>query len=395
MLITPPGSRNGQSKQLCCSRTRTHAELARSTMATAATPHLKELTRLMRELESAPPGSRVAASQEMAAWLRRNAPNELSAQGSSRSCKHFALAFLVVALPLVLIMHPTATVRSNAQLVRREAAGLVAPVSVTRPQSCDCKEEKRQRSAPAPVPASGRVGGTSDQLGSVTPTSLPPQGYPSHEAFMHPHEGLRKLRPNRTTSDFPLIVCIGQGKTATKSLNKAFFMLGMRTAHFYGAGLYGLLYDNVAEKVDHDFLFSREIVNGVLEKHVDAVLDTPVVDFYNEILLTYPNAKFILTVRGVKSWMGSQHKFYSYYARGCANWLAPWRRGSNLVYGTECPSPEQALKRYLQHNRNVIDAIPREKLLVMDIPGGDGWAKLCPFIGKPLPPSNWTFPSRH
>ena len=31
------------------------------------------------------------------------------------------------------------------------------------------------------------------------------------------------------------------------------------------------------------------------ESHVDAVMDTPVVDFYNEILLTYPNAKVILT----------------------------------------------------------------------------------------------------
>ena len=363
-------------------------------MATTATPHLKELTRLMRELESAPTGSRAAASQEMAAWLRRNAPNELSSQGTSRSCKHFALAFLVVAVPLVLITHPTAPARSNAQLVRREAAGLVGPTSVTHAASCDCKEVEHG-SAPALMPASGGGGATTQQLGGFTPTSLPPQGYPTHEAFMHPHDGLRKLRPNRNTSDFPLIVCIGQGKTATKSLNKAFFMMGMRTAHFYGAGLYGLLYDNAAEKVDRDFLFSRELVNGVLEKHVDAVLDTPVVDFYNEILLTYPNAKFILTVRGVKSWMGSQHKFYSYYARGCSNWLAPWRRGSNLVYGTECPSPEQALKRYLQHNRNVVDAIPREKLLVMDIAAGDGWAKLCPFLGKPMPPSNWTFPSRH
>ena len=31
------------------------------------------------------------------------------------------------------------------------------------------------------------------------------------------------------------------------------------------------------------------------ESHVDAILDTPVVDFYNEIMLTYPNAKVILT----------------------------------------------------------------------------------------------------
>lgn len=197
---------------------------------------------------------------------------------------------------------------------------------------------------------------------------------------------------------------------------------------------------------------------------MDAVLDTPVVDFYNEILLTYPNAKVILTgvpakpaaawapmgrgrhgaacfscfvcplsaVRDVKGWMRSRHKFYSYYSHGCHKWLAPWRRGAQYVYGTECPSREQAcpathwpnalraegerevgsfacrlqssrhdwpgrvqaLKRYLQHNRNVYDAVPAGRLLVMDIAGGDGWEKLCRFIGRPVP-TNITFPSRH
>ena len=83
------------------------------------------------------------------------------------------------------------------------------------------------------------------------------------------------------------------------------------------------------------------------------MLDTPVVDFYHEIMLAYPNAKVVLTVRDPKSWLRSQQKFYCCYAHGCKNWLEPWRRGSNLVYGTECPSPSQAIKRYVQHNRKV------------------------------------------
>ena len=165
----------------------------------------------------------------------------------------------------------------------------------------------------------------------------------------------------------PPLGCIGQGKTATKSLNKALVMLGFQTAHFYGAGIYGLLYDNAAEDQRHEFLFN---VNE--KRHVDAVLDTPVVEFYNEILLAYPKARIILTIREPRSWLKSQQKFYFGYARGCRNWLAPWRRGSNLVYGTECPTRAQALKRYVQHNRNVFDNVPRDRLLVMDIPGGDG-----------------------
>lgn len=79
---------------------------------------------------------------------------------------------------------------------------------------------------------------------------MPPaasRSYPAHNAFEHPRDALRKLRPKWNTSDFPLILCVGHGKTATKSLNKAFVMLGMHTAHFYGAGVYGLLYGNAAE----------------------------------------------------------------------------------------------------------------------------------------------------
>ena len=54
----------------------------------------------------------------------------------------------------------------------------------------------------------------------------------------------------------------------------------------------------------------------------------------------------------------------------------------------------QALKRYLQHNRNVYDAVPRDRLLVMDIARGDGWDALAPFLGIPVP-HNLTFPNRH
>ena len=199
------------------------------------------------------------------------------------------------------------------------------------------------------------------------------------------------LRPHRNTSEFPLIVAVGHGKTATKSLNKALVMLGYHTAHFYGAGVYGLLWDNAAEwrelRPGRDFLF-----HGT--PSIDAVLDTPVVDFYHEIMLAYPNAKVVLTVRDPKSWLRSQQKFYCCYAGGCKKWLEPWRRGSNLVYGTECPSPSQAIKRYVQHNRNVYDAVPRDRLLVMDIARGDGWDALAPFLGIPVP-HNLTFPNRH
>ena len=102
--------------------------------------------------------------------------------------------------------------------------------------------------------------------------------------------------------------------------------LGFNTAHFYGAGVYGLLFDNAAEAAGRDFLF-----NVHEEKHVMAVLDTPVVDFYNEIMLSYPNAWVILTVRKQRSWIKSQQKFYGGFARGCRKWTACPGTGSTTA----------------------------------------------------------------
>ena len=299
----------------------------------------------------------------------------------------------ILLLPCVLLVPFVSMANSSTQ---SESAPHLRAVSVPiGPRSLEwsaCQNEKAV--LPMPKPAHG-----ADQVGSHLDSSAwhrqPRSAYPAHDAFDHPRDALKNVARFGTwnTSDFPLLLCVGQGKTATKSLNKAFVMLGMRTAHFYGAGVYGLLYDNAAERKAHSFMFN---VNE--PQHVDAVLDTPVVDFYNEVLLSYPNAWVILTVRKTRSWLKSQQKFYGYYAKGCRRWLPPWQRGSNLVYGTECPSREQALKRYVQHNRNVYDSVEPSRLLIMDMLSGDGWDKLCPFLKRAgrlglsadCPPTNLT-----
>ena len=45
----------------------------------------------------------------------------------------------------------------------------------------------------------------------------------------------------------------------------------------------------------------------------------------------------------------------------------------------------QALKRYCTHNMEVQREVPEDRLLVLDIVGGDGWEVLCPFLGLPIP----------
>ena len=364
--------------------------------------------RFAEELQNLSPFERRAALSELEALLHTNGI-EASLRRRSTTALVIGAVLAVVVVRVVAnratfggISAPTTGV-SCSRWIERPPLG---PVAADRAGGgCNCATHAAAEPSNVAITTSTSVDDTLQLLahpdGRATQPKLPPwtigypwhrlprSSYPAHGAFDHPQDALRKARKGSwNTSDFPLYLCVGQGKTATKSLNKAFVMLGMNTAHFYGAGVYGLLYDNAAEQQNHHFMFN---VNE--EKHVEAVLDTPVVDFWNEILLSYPRAKVILTIRNPKSWLRSQQKFYSGFARGCRKWLEPWRRGSNLVYGTECPSKEQAIKRYVQHNRNVFDSVPPERLLIMDMTGGDGWDKLCPFMGldPPVcPPTNIT-----
>ena len=347
------------------------------------------LDKFIVELEASSPAARKQALGRLKAMMNKD-----SALDSQDGCSYgFSLWRLLVAALLfsltLLFVAPSMGERERActrhfpqvrGLIPKPLAADSMPLPLSR--GTDSKVLTSNNEAPGQM---GKIRYRGDDGKHVVAGR---NRYPRHPAFDHPRDAIRRLRPMRNTSDFPLLLCVGHGKTATKSLNKALFMLGYNTAHFYGAGVYSLLYDNAAEDRYKEFLF-----NVAEAKHVDAVLDTPVVDFYNEILLSYPNARVVLTVRRNDGWLKSQQSFYAHYSHSCKNWLAPWRRGSNLVFGTECPSPAQAMKRYLLHNRAVVDAVPQGRLLVMDIPGGDGWEKLCPFLGIPVP--NKTFPNRH
>jgi len=360
---------------------------------------LRSLDEVLAQLKVAPAATQQAAAARMRTWLRESGAGETSGvrpvniASPIKVC--MGLCIMVGSLllaasglsgqrePCMVRPRPTVPVPLSNSPIRQLADGRRTAQRTARTAAGDGGSAQAQvTGAPRQVP----------RVPALLPRPERATAYPQHDAFSSVMDAVRKQRPEAKTSDFPLILCVGHGKTATKSLNKAMFMLGMKTAHFYGAGVYGLLYNNVAEKARHDFLFDPDPDTG---RHVDAVLDTPVVDFYQEILLAYPNAKVILTIRQLDSWLRSQQKFYCCYARGCKNWLEPWRRGSNLVFGTECPSTVQAVKRYVQHNRNVYDSVPHDRLLVMDIPGGDGWEKLCAFLGVAVPPPNMTFPSRH
>jgi hypothetical protein len=112
----------------------------------------------------------------------------------------------------------------------------------------------------------------------------------------------------------------------------------------------------------------------------DAVQDTPWPILYKELDQRYPGSKFILTIRDTDKWFNSVIKHFKGHKIPMHQWIygVPKAKGYKNAY----------IKRYEAHNRDVIEYFkdrPND-LLVMDITKGDGWEKLCPFLGKEIPP---------
>jgi hypothetical protein len=57
----------------------------------------------------------------------------------------------------------------------------------------------------------------------------------------------------------------------------------------------------------------------------------------------------------------------------------------NYVYGSAQAQEYLYKKKYREHNERVLRTVPPERLLVMNVTAGDGWANLCPFLGLPIP----------
>ena len=189
------------------------------------------------------------------------------------------------------------------------------------------------------------------------------------------------------------ILGVGLSRTGTKSLTGALQILGFTTLHNDRERLNRIIF---GEDNSPDFRIYDDI-------HV--VTDLPSAYFFRELLLAYPNAKAILTERETDSWLSSYQRHAHHdrlpqvtgFKKRLA--LAMGRRKQirqvelyrykiemrNLVYGSVDFREFLHRKKYEEHNAAIKREIPSDRLLVMDIVGGDGWEKLCPFLGLDLP----------
>jgi hypothetical protein len=193
------------------------------------------------------------------------------------------------------------------------------------------------------------------------------------------------------------IVGAGLSRTGTYSLHVALEILGFKGLHPDDGRL-----DDVVSGANQDPDFRRF-------DDVDAVGDIPYSYFYRELHEAYPASKVILTVRNVEDWWNSISTLFNEFApipesprlihrisqKLGFGWkedpsVSARRRTRTLVYGSSVAKKFLYKKKFAEHNALVQATIPRERLLVMDICAGDGWEKLCPFLGANIP--NVRFP---
>jgi hypothetical protein len=167
---------------------------------------------------------------------------------------------------------------------------------------------------------------------------------------------------------------IGYGRTGTRSLARAIRLLGIAGMH-WGA-------------IHHPQMI-EELLDGRLYSCVeryDYVSDF-VAPLFREFDEAYPGSKFILTVREESAWLKSftEHVTRRQLKPGM-NFVTFYRMQKFGCFSFE-HNPQRILQAYREHNQRVQEYFrDRTKdLLVFDVCAGDGWEKLCRFLGKPVP----------
>ena len=113
----------------------------------------------------------------------------------------------------------------------------------------------------------------------------------------------------------------------------------------------------------------------------DALLDTPSMELFFDLLATFPNARVVITARNPMEWALSRRARH------------PTDRAPLFeLLGFDAPvsalSAEQAAAALAMWHKAVAASVPPDRLLVLDVfamPSEELWRRLAEFVGKPLP----------
>ncbi len=183
---------------------------------------------------------------------------------------------------------------------------------------------------------------------------------------------------------------IGFHKTGTTSLAAALRLLGYHTVH------------GDSRKAEHGGDEGVSLLRQIAAEDYDlptlsryqAFTDNPYFSIWRQLHDRFPNARFILTERDETSWLSSCLR---YYAGRRIRPMRLWMFGDHADPAGSEQAARSWLTAYRRHNAAIRDHFgpDSEQLLIMNPCTGEGWDKLCPFLGvappdRPFPHSNKT-----
>lgn len=179
------------------------------------------------------------------------------------------------------------------------------------------------------------------------------------------------------------VIGAGLGRTATFSVKFALEHLGLGPCYHMSEVFAGarrnipLWLDVVNRKPDWDTIFDG----------YQSTTDYPACSYWRELADYYPQAKVVLTVRDAASWFDSvSETIFSDQMHGslAGSPVEAMMKGTVFnAFGDRVKDRGFMIGWFERRNRQVIDALPPERLLVYS--PGQGWEPLCSFLGVPVP----------
>jgi len=195
-------------------------------------------------------------------------------------------------------------------------------------------------------------------------------------------------RPKLLDYSRPRVFGIGLSKTGTTSLAVALEELGFAT-------------------VDWSNPLTAELMNDNDLHLFDAFTDTPCCLNFEKYYYMFPNAKFIYTVRQPDDWENSWTAHFKrwYLLSDFQEIRKKLTDPDAFHFGTQTSdiymslyfNHENFTEAYQVYDRRVrrfFEDKPSDRLLVFDIFAGDGWQKLCAFLGRDIPAAPFPWENR-
>ena len=192
------------------------------------------------------------------------------------------------------------------------------------------------------------------------------------------------------------VICAGWGRTGTRSLKYALEILNGKPSYH----MQNILLTKKDATLWHSLIFNNSIDfkwNTIFEDY-GACLDFPSCNYYKELMIAYPDAKVILTVRDDASWIRSWNVLNNQILKSFTFRFLSKIPGTSfklqkdihneMILGLRgafkgSKTDEDRKIRFNEWNQSVKNYVPADRLLVYQVK--EGWEPLCAFLNKPIP----------